>query len=50
MGHGYIHETAFETGRLPVGEIHTLHYEQYGKKDGKPGKTPPIPIIYLVES
>jgi len=35
---GYNHTAAFDTGKLPVSEIHTLHYEQYGKKDGKPGK------------
>jgi proline iminopeptidase len=47
---GYIHETAFDTGRLPVSQIHTLHYEQYGKKNGKPGKTLMISkrFIYLI--
>lgn len=36
---GYAHTEAYDSGVLPVGTIHKLHYEQYGKKDGKPGKT-----------
>jgi proline iminopeptidase len=36
---GYAHTEAFDSRVLPVGTIHKLHYEQYGKKDGKPGKT-----------
>jgi proline iminopeptidase len=35
---GYTHSAAFDIGKLPVSDIHTLHYEQYGKQDGKPGK------------
>ena len=35
---GYAHAAAFDSGFLPVGEIHKLHYEQYGKLEGKPGK------------
>jgi hypothetical protein len=35
---GYTHTAPFDSGFLPVGTIHKLHYEQYGKKDGKPGK------------
>ena len=34
----YAHTTAFDAGTLAVSEIHNLHYEQYGKKDGKPGE------------
>lgn len=34
---GYIHSDAFDSGTLAVGTIHHLHYEQYGKPDGKPG-------------
>ncbi len=34
---GYDHVDPFERGMLPVSDIHTLHYEQYGKPDGKPG-------------
>ncbi|KAF2430792.1 proline iminopeptidase [Tothia fuscella] len=60
---GYEHSTAFESGYLSVGEIHTIYYEQYGKEDGKPviflhggpgGKTTPKnasffdPAIYRV--
>ncbi|KAM5495856.1 putative prolyl aminopeptidase [Microsporum canis] len=33
---GYSHADAFDEGFLPVGSIHKIHYEQYGKKDGKP--------------
>lgn len=34
---GYTHSAAFDDGFLEVSSIHTLHYEQYGKPDGKPG-------------
>ncbi|KAJ5698751.1 proline iminopeptidase [Penicillium macrosclerotiorum] len=37
---GYSHADAFDQGWLPVDDIHTLHYEQYGSMDGKP-------VIYL---
>ncbi|KAH8880946.1 proline iminopeptidase [Thozetella sp. PMI_491] len=33
---GYQHADAFDLGVLAVGDIHKLHYEQYGKPDGKP--------------
>ncbi|KAL4861790.1 proline iminopeptidase [Aspergillus spectabilis] len=33
---GYTHSDAFDTGILPVSDIHTLHYEQYGNPAGKP--------------
>ncbi|KAK8115905.1 Alpha/Beta hydrolase protein [Apiospora sp. TS-2023a] len=33
---GYVHEDAFDEGFLQVDQIHNLHYEQYGPKDGKP--------------
>lgn len=36
---GYEHSDAFDEGMLPVGSIHRLHYEQYGKPDGKPGES-----------
>ncbi|CAL5868432.1 uncharacterized protein PFLUO_LOCUS2657 [Penicillium psychrofluorescens] len=32
----YTHSDAFDQGRLKVSDLHTLHYEQYGKPDGKP--------------
>lgn len=35
---GYSHADAFDEGFLSVGSIHKIHYEQYGKKDGKPGE------------
>lgn len=34
----YSHSRAFDEGYLQVSSIHKLHYEQYGKIDGKPGK------------
>ncbi|KAJ5168196.1 Proline iminopeptidase [Penicillium canariense] len=37
---GYEHSDPFDAGKLLVGSIHQLHYEQYGKPDGKP-------IVYL---
>jgi proline iminopeptidase len=33
----YTHSSAFDEGFLEVSPIHKLHYEQYGKSDGKPG-------------
>jgi proline iminopeptidase len=33
----YTHSSAFDEGFLEVSPIHKLHYEQYGKVDGKPG-------------
>jgi proline iminopeptidase len=39
-GQGYTPTTPFDSGFLPVGKIHQLYYEQYGRKDGKP-------VIYL---
>jgi hypothetical protein len=44
MTKSYEHQPAFQSGRLPVGDIHVLHYEQYGKPDGKPG-TPKTPQL-----
>jgi hypothetical protein len=35
---GYVHSPAYDSGFLPVSDIHTLYYEQYGKQNGKPGK------------
>jgi hypothetical protein len=40
---GYEHEAPFDSGMLPVSSIHQLYYEQYGKKNGKPG-TSRLPI------
>lgn len=34
---GYAHEGAWDVDWLRVDSIHELYYEQYGKKDGKPG-------------
>jgi proline iminopeptidase len=34
---GYQHDDAWDTNWLKVDETHELHYQQYGKKDGKPG-------------
>ena len=36
---GYVHTEPFNSGVLPVGDIHRLHFEEYGNKDGKPGKS-----------
>ncbi|UJO24506.1 Proline iminopeptidase [Fulvia fulva] len=36
MGAGYQHPPAWDSGHLPVGEVHRLYYEQYGQHDGKP--------------
>ena len=33
---GYKHDDAWDEDFLRVSSIHRLHYEQYGKKDGKP--------------
>lgn len=33
----HTHSPAFDEGFLEVSSIHKLHYEQYGKVDGKPG-------------
>ncbi|KAL1597141.1 hypothetical protein SLS60_008723 [Paraconiothyrium brasiliense] len=33
---GYSHEDAFDSGYLQVSDLHTVHYYQHGKKDGKP--------------
>ncbi|KAJ5388362.1 proline iminopeptidase [Penicillium cosmopolitanum] len=33
---GYTHSEPFDVGLLPVGAIHRIYYEQYGRKDGKP--------------
>ena len=35
---GYQHGDAFNTGDLQVTETHRIHFEQYGKPDGKPGE------------
>jgi hypothetical protein len=34
---GYTHEDPWDTDWLRVDDLHELYYEQYGKKDGKPG-------------
>ena len=33
---GYKHDPPFHTGYLQVSELHKLHFEQYGRWDGKP--------------
>lgn len=33
---GYDHGDPYDSGFLPAGSIHQIHYEQYGKQDGKP--------------
>ncbi|KAJ5756323.1 hypothetical protein N7533_005866 [Penicillium manginii] len=33
---GYTHSEPFDIGLLPVGTLHRVYYEQYGRKDGKP--------------
>ncbi|KAJ9610335.1 hypothetical protein H2200_005112 [Cladophialophora chaetospira] len=33
---GYEQSEPWDVGRLPVDDVHTLHYEQYGKRNGKP--------------
>src|ERR1700760_458631 len=38
----YKHKEPFDSGFLNVDSIHKIHYEQYGNKDGKPGKLPDI--------
>jgi proline iminopeptidase len=38
----YKHSVPFDSGFLSVGSIHKIHYEQYGNKDGKPGKSPDV--------
>ncbi|KAI1253672.1 hypothetical protein MGN70_004064 [Eutypa lata] len=40
MATGYTHNGPFDSGYLPVGSIHQLFYEQYGRKDG-------LPVIFL---
>jgi hypothetical protein len=35
---GYLHDDAFDDGFLQVSDLHTVHYYQFGKKDGKPGE------------
>jgi hypothetical protein len=34
---GYQHEDAWDSSWLRVDDVHELYYQQYGKKDGKPG-------------
>jgi len=48
---GYAQSTPFDEGYLPVGDIHQLFYQQYGKKDGKPGELYLYPSvdIYLTK-
>ena len=33
---GYKHDAPYDSGFLPVGSIHRIHYEQYGNQNGKP--------------
>jgi hypothetical protein len=34
---GHQHSEAWDSGFLQVDDLHNLHYEQYGPRDGKPG-------------
>lgn len=34
----YQHEDAWNVDWLRVDDVHELYYQQYGKKDGKPGE------------
>lgn len=36
---GHDHSESFNSGYLPVGDIHELYYEQYGNVAGKPGES-----------
>lgn len=33
---GFEHDDAWDEGWLRVDDVHEVHYQQYGKKDGKP--------------
>ncbi|KAL7916838.1 proline iminopeptidase [Trichoderma velutinum] len=53
---GYKHSLPFDSGYLPVGDIHRLYYEQYGDINGKPavflhggpgGRTSPSNTVYF---
>ena len=37
---GHEHEDAWDEGWLRVDDVHEIYYQQYGKKDGKPGNKP----------
>jgi proline iminopeptidase len=39
---GYEHSDPFDEGMLAVSSIHRLHYEQYGRPDGKRGTIIPL--------
>lgn len=41
---GHEHEDAWDQDYLRVDDTHEIYYEQYGKKDGKPGESPPPSI------
>lgn len=34
---GHQHDDAYDQNWLRVDDTHEVYYEQYGKKDGKPG-------------
>lgn len=36
---GYEHKGPFDLGFLPVDSIHQVYYEQYGPRDGLPGRS-----------
>ena len=46
---GYEHDDAWDSDWLRVDDIHEIYYQQYGKKDGKPGiyRFPIITLILL---
>lgn len=35
---GYKHDGPFDSDFLAVDTIHQIHYEQYGRENGKPGR------------
>ena len=47
---GYEHEDAWNIDWLRVDDVHELHYQQYGKKDGKPGKHSIFSICFCCHS
>jgi proline iminopeptidase len=44
---GHQHDDAWEVDWLRVDDIHELYYQQYGKKDGKPGMSDDVRETYL---
>lgn len=44
---GHHHAVAYDRGYLSVGDIHKLHYEQYGNQNGKPGESRGEYLIFI---